>query len=102
MNIIIIPKKKEKFANNNNTRTKLDNNDDDPFEELNMNENKNNLNIKKIDLSEDIIDLILERIAILLKGRNPNELNDDIISSNPSSERIDEKFKKIFNNDFNK
>jgi hypothetical protein len=52
----------------------LDNNDDDPFEGLNMNENKNNLNIKKkIDLSEDIIDLILEKITILLKGRNPNE-----------------------------
>jgi len=88
-------KRKKKFAENNNTRTKLDNNDDDPFEGLNMNENKNNLNIKKkIDLSEDIIDLILEKITILLKGRNPNESNDDIICSNPSSEKIDENSKK--------
>ena len=55
------------------------------------NNNKAKVKIEKtIDISPELMDLILKKIRILSKGKNPNESLDDISASSVSDKEIDE------------
>ena len=88
-------KRKEKIKLNNKKKKKNKEKDNN-FGEIYLNEKKTKIKIEKnIDLSQEIIELILEKIIILSKGRNPNDSSDDSTSSSFIGEKVvDENSKK--------
>ena len=87
-------KKREKIKKNKNKK-KVKN--DDPFAKMGNKENNNKAKVKidkTIDISPELMDLILKKIRILSKGKNPNESLDDTSASSVSDKEIDENSKK--------
>jgi len=89
-------RKRKKIKKNKKKIVNIDNNE--PFENININERKNNAKIKidkEINISQEMMDLILKKIRILSKGKNPNDSLDDSTSICSIREKeVDENSKK--------
>jgi MoxR-like ATPase len=80
-------------------KTKQNKASDDPFDYLNTEEKKRKNNIKfdkTIEISDELMKNIFEKVLILSKGKNPNErTNDDSTTSSSTIDKeVDENSKK--------
>ena len=90
-------RRKEKIKNSNKNKNKRITDNKDPFAEINIKEQKkSNIKINKtIEITSEMMEMILKKIRILSKGKNPNEYADDSTSASSFSEKeVDENSKK--------